>query len=232
MLPALRVAMPRRGVYQHARGFCGRTPGEEWAGLRPRKWPRTIPRSAARERRSPETEMVAMGTYFGTDGIRGVAGDLLTPEFAAQVGRAAAVVVGRKSGPRPLFLIGRDTRTSGPMLEAGLTAGLTAGGAVVEITGVLPTPALAMLVPRRGAAAGSGGGSHGGGQTERSRRQPGARPSKHSRNYRFPGSPRAFPTRSGRVVPHLYLRHPARACGRRVDRWTRTALFRHLGRSW
>jgi phosphoglucosamine mutase len=98
--------------------------------------------------------MVAMGTYFGTDGIRGVAGDLLTPEFAAQVGRAAAVVVGRKSGPRPLFLIGRDTRTSGPMLEAALTAGLTAGGAVVEITGVLPTPALAMLVPRRGAAAG------------------------------------------------------------------------------
>lgn len=95
-----------------------------------------------------------MGTYFGTDGIRGAAGDLLTPEFAVQVGRAAAVVVSRKAGARPLFLIGRDTRVSGPMLEAALTAGLTAGGAEVAIAGVVPTPALAMLVGLHQAAAG------------------------------------------------------------------------------
>ena len=95
-----------------------------------------------------------MGAYFGTDGIRGVAGELLTPEFAVQVGRAAAVVLAQKAGPHPLFVIGRDTRLSGPMLEAALTAGLTSGGGRVEIAGVIPTPGLAALVPQRGADAG------------------------------------------------------------------------------
>jgi phosphoglucosamine mutase len=95
-----------------------------------------------------------MGTYFGTDGIRGVAGELLTAEFAVQVGRAAAVVLAQKAGPHPLFVIGRDTRLSGPMLEAGLVAGLTSGGARVEIAGVIPTPGLATLVGQRGADAG------------------------------------------------------------------------------
>ena len=95
-----------------------------------------------------------MGAYFGTDGIRGVAGELLTPEFAVQVGRAAAVVLAHKAGPHPLFVIGRDTRLSGPMLEAALTAGLTSGGARVEIAGVIPTPGLAALVRQRGADAG------------------------------------------------------------------------------
>jgi phosphoglucosamine mutase len=95
-----------------------------------------------------------MGTYFGTDGIRGVAGELLTAEFAVQVGRAAAVVLAQKAGPHPLFVIGRDTRLSGPMLEAALTAGLTSGGARVQVAGVLPTPGLAALVLRHGADAG------------------------------------------------------------------------------
>jgi phosphoglucosamine mutase len=95
-----------------------------------------------------------MGTLFGTDGIRGVAGELLTAEFAVQVGRAAAVVVGKEAGHQPLFVIGRDTRLSGPMLEAALTAGLTSGGARVELAGVIPTPGLAMLVGQRGAEAG------------------------------------------------------------------------------
>ena len=95
-----------------------------------------------------------MGPYFGTDGIRGVAGELLTAEFAVQVGRAAAVVLAQKAGPHPLFVIGRDTRLSGPMLEAGLVAGLTSGGARVEIAGVIPTPGLATLVHQRGAEAG------------------------------------------------------------------------------
>ena len=95
-----------------------------------------------------------MGTYFGTDGIRGVAGELLTPEFAVQVGRAGAAVLATTHGPHPLFVIGRDTRLSGPMLEAGLVAGLTSGGARVEIAGVIPTPGLAALVLQRGADAG------------------------------------------------------------------------------
>ena len=95
-----------------------------------------------------------MGTYFGTDGIRGVAGELLTPEFAVRVGRAAAAVLAGRVGRHPLVVIGRDTRLSGPMLEAGLTAGLTCGGARVEIAGVIPTPGLAALVAQRGADAG------------------------------------------------------------------------------
>ena len=95
-----------------------------------------------------------MGVYFGTDGIRGVAGELLTAELAVQVGRAAAVVLSRTAGPHPLFVIGRDTRLSGPMLEAALTAGLTSGGARVEVAGVIPTPGLAALVLQRGADAG------------------------------------------------------------------------------
>jgi phosphoglucosamine mutase len=95
-----------------------------------------------------------VGAYFGTDGIRGVAGELLTPEFAVQVGRAAAVVLAQKAGPHPLFVIGRDTRLSGPMLEAALTAGLTSGGARVEVAGVIPTPGLASLVHQREADAG------------------------------------------------------------------------------
>ncbi len=95
-----------------------------------------------------------MGTYFGTDGIRGVAGELLTPEFAVRVGRAAAAVLAHRAGRHPLVVIGRDTRLSGPMLEAGLTAGLTCGGARVEIAGVIPTPGLAALVSQRGAHAG------------------------------------------------------------------------------
>ncbi|MBN2205297.1 MAG: phosphoglucosamine mutase [Thermoleophilia bacterium] len=95
-----------------------------------------------------------MGAYFGTDGIRGVAGDLLTAEFAVQVGRAAAAVEARRRGRPPVFIVGRDTRLSGPMLEAGLVAGLTSGGACVEVAGVIPTPGLAALVVERGADAG------------------------------------------------------------------------------
>jgi phosphoglucosamine mutase len=95
-----------------------------------------------------------MGTYFGTDGIRGVAGELLTPEFALRVGRAAAVVLTARRGEHPLFLIGRDTRLSGPMLEAALVAGITSGGGCASVTGVIPTPGLAALVVRREADAG------------------------------------------------------------------------------
>jgi len=95
-----------------------------------------------------------MGTYFGTDGIRGVAGESLTPEFALRVGRAAAVAMAARHGADPRFVVCRDTRLSGPALEAALTAGIASGGGVVERVGVLPTPGLAALVLQRSADAG------------------------------------------------------------------------------
>jgi len=91
---------------------------------------------------------------FGTDGIRGVAGVDLTPGLAAQIGRGAAVVLAARLGRRPTFIIGRDTRVSGQMLEAALVAGITSGGGDVETLGVAPTPAIAALVVERGADAG------------------------------------------------------------------------------
>lgn len=91
---------------------------------------------------------------FGTDGIRGVAGETLTPELALQVGRAAAVVLAERRGEHPLFVVGRDTRLSGPMIEAALVAGITSGGGRAEIVDVIPTPGLAALVVKEGADAG------------------------------------------------------------------------------
>ncbi len=82
---------------------------------------------------------------FGTDGIRGVANAELTPELALALGRAAA----RRLQGRE-FLVGRDTRRSGPMLQGALSAGLASEGARVVDVGVLPTPGLAWLAAARG----------------------------------------------------------------------------------
>lgn len=95
-----------------------------------------------------------MGKYFGTDGVRGVAGADLTCELAMKLGRGAAAVLTGSTGHRPRILIGKDTRQSGDMLEAALTAGLCSVGADVESLGVLPTPAVAYLVRKYGADAG------------------------------------------------------------------------------
>ncbi|MBV9852010.1 MAG: phosphoglucosamine mutase [Armatimonadetes bacterium] len=78
---------------------------------------------------------------FGTDGVRGVANTELTPALALALGTAAARVLGRSHAPT--FVIGRDTRVSGPLLEAALAAGLCSLGAQVVSPGVLPTPAVA-----------------------------------------------------------------------------------------
>ncbi len=78
---------------------------------------------------------------FGTDGVRGVANRDLTPELVLALGRATARAFG---SDRPL-LIARDTRRSGPMLEAALAAGVCAEGAGVRSCGVLPTPGVAHL---------------------------------------------------------------------------------------
>lgn len=95
-----------------------------------------------------------MGKHFGTDGVRGIAGTGLTPELAFKLGRAGAEVLG-KDHPHPVFVVGKDTRISGDMLEAALTAGiLSAGGDVISV-GVIPTPAVAYLARHYEAAAGA-----------------------------------------------------------------------------
>ena len=94
-----------------------------------------------------------MGRLFGTDGIRGIAGETLTCELAIQIGSAAAEVL---SGlrRRPLFVIGKDTRMSSDMLECAIAAGLCSVGADVIFAGVVPTPAVAYLVGKYKADAG------------------------------------------------------------------------------
>ncbi len=84
---------------------------------------------------------------FGTDGVRGVAGDYLTADLALALGRAAATIAEAEA---PQVLIVRDTRESGEMLEAALAAGIAAGGGHALLGGVLPTPGAAVLVRRHG----------------------------------------------------------------------------------
>ncbi len=82
---------------------------------------------------------------FGTDGVRGPVGELLTPDLAVKLGRAAAL---DSEAERPQVLIVRDTRESGPMLEEALAAGIAAGGGDAMLGGVLPTPAASVLARR------------------------------------------------------------------------------------
>lgn len=89
---------------------------------------------------------------FGTDGVRGVANTELTPALTLALGAAAARVLGRSH--TPTFVIGRDTRISGTLLEAALSAGLGSMGAHVVSPGVLPTPAVASIVRSEGFDAG------------------------------------------------------------------------------
>jgi phosphoglucosamine mutase len=79
--------------------------------------------------------------YFGTDGIRGIANEKLTPELVFQLGQAAGRWV-RSQNQIPRAVIGRDTRRSGPMLGAALAAGLTSAGIEVVALGIAPTPAV------------------------------------------------------------------------------------------
>jgi phosphoglucosamine mutase len=96
-----------------------------------------------------------MGRLFGTDGVRGVANVDLTSELALQIGRAAAMVLLKESkSAKPTVLIGKDTRASGDMLEAALTAGLCSVGCNVLSVGIVPTPAVAYLVNKYGCEAG------------------------------------------------------------------------------
>jgi phosphoglucosamine mutase len=82
---------------------------------------------------------------FGTDGVRGVAGEFLTADLALALGRAATATL---PGDAPQVLIVRDTRESGEMLEASLAAGVAAAGGHALLGGVLPTPGASLLVRR------------------------------------------------------------------------------------
>jgi phosphoglucosamine mutase len=88
-----------------------------------------------------------MTRLFGTDGVRGVAGELLSAELALALGKAGA---GHAQAERPRVLIVRDTRESGEMLQAALAAGVSAAGGEALLGGVLPTPAAPLLVKRYG----------------------------------------------------------------------------------
>ncbi|MFM8943950.1 MAG: phosphoglucosamine mutase [Actinomycetota bacterium] len=95
-----------------------------------------------------------MGRLFGTDGVRGVYGRDLTDELAGARGAAAARGRGEDGAERPRFVIGRDTRGSGPALEAAFADGARSGGADVLLVGVEPTPAIAFHTAALRAAAG------------------------------------------------------------------------------
>jgi phosphoglucosamine mutase len=99
---------------------------------------------------------------FGTDGVRGVANTELTPEVVMALGRAAARVLGAHAGgtARVTFLVGADTRQSGPLMLAALSAGLMAEGCDVIDLGVLPTPAVALASAQRGFPAAMISASH------------------------------------------------------------------------
>jgi len=91
-----------------------------------------------------------MRKLFGTDGVRGEAGVELTAAMARDLGAAAA----RFAGPGERILIGRDTRESGPMLEAALVEGIVEAGGVAVTAGVIPTPGVAVLAAQAGARLG------------------------------------------------------------------------------
>jgi phosphoglucosamine mutase len=97
---------------------------------------------------------------FGTDGVRGLANVELTPELVLALGRAAARVLASPAGSDRRFIVGRDTRRSGPLLQAALSAGLVSEGVDVTDVGVLATPGVAYLSAERSTPAAVISASH------------------------------------------------------------------------
>jgi phosphoglucosamine mutase len=91
-------------------------------------------------------DRVVSRRYFGTDGVRGIVGEDLTPDLVERLGKASMLW----AGPRRV-LIGRDTRASGPELEEALARGIVSAGGTAVLGGVLPTPAVALLAEDLGA---------------------------------------------------------------------------------
>ena len=90
-----------------------------------------------------------MTRMFGTDGVRGIANKELTNQIAYRLGQAAVVFLGKT------IVVGKDTRLSGDMLEAAMVAGIESAGGTALLTGVIPTPAVALLVRKLAAAGGA-----------------------------------------------------------------------------
>ncbi|MCL2051590.1 MAG: phosphoglucosamine mutase [Lachnospiraceae bacterium] len=89
-----------------------------------------------------------MAKMFGTDGIRGIANDFLTPMLAMQLGQAGAFVLTKGNDHKPTIMVGCDTRISSDMLASALMAGICSVGANAVYLGVLPTPAVAYLTKK------------------------------------------------------------------------------------
>ena len=89
-----------------------------------------------------------MGRLFGTDGVRGVANEELTPQLAMQLGQAGAYVLTKENAHKPTIMVGCDTRISGDMLANALMAGVCSVGANAVYVGVVPTPAVAYLTKK------------------------------------------------------------------------------------
>lgn len=89
-----------------------------------------------------------MSRMFGTDGVRGVANEELTPLLAMQLGQAGAYVLTRENKHKPTIMVGCDTRISGDMLANALMAGICSVGANAVYVGVIPTPAIAYLTKK------------------------------------------------------------------------------------
>ncbi|MBR6523599.1 MAG: phosphoglucosamine mutase [Clostridia bacterium] len=95
-----------------------------------------------------------MTKFFGTDGVRGVAGSYLDAQLALNLGRYSTYVISRKNTKKIRIVIGKDTRISSDMLEAAFVSGALSCGAEVVTLGVIPTPAVAYMTRKLGADAG------------------------------------------------------------------------------
>lgn len=89
-----------------------------------------------------------MSRMFGTDGVRGIANEELTPLLAMQLGQAGAYILTRENKHKPTIMVGCDTRLSGDMLANALMAGICSVGANAVYVGVIPTPAIAYLAKK------------------------------------------------------------------------------------
>src|ERR687890_1029602 len=99
----------------------------------------------AMRRDAPGTaEIKHVRKYFGTDGIRGRANGVITPDLALRVGQSAGLIF-QRGDHRHRVVIGKDTRLSGYMIETAMVAGFTSVGMDVLLLGPIPTPAVALL---------------------------------------------------------------------------------------
>ncbi|RGD75089.1 phosphoglucosamine mutase [Anaerofustis stercorihominis] len=87
-----------------------------------------------------------MGRLFGTDGVRGIANTQLTSKLAHKIGYAATIKLAKDNDKAPTFVVGMDTRISGDMIYAGLVSGIMSAGGNVLNAGIIPTPAVSVLV--------------------------------------------------------------------------------------